>query len=346
MQRVRLLVLGTLTFGILACVNPFGVEQGLPEGVEQQIQNGDWPGAMETLSPVVAEDPTNVEAATYLSYVQLMSGDYAAADATLAAAEEKATPEQLKEIKLRRALIGLRTHDMDAVLEHAKASGTNEGRLLAAEVHIVDLESDAARPLLQEILDTEAAGGGTVVGETAKKYLEMLDNGSVLEGLADVTALWALGDRATACEHAAEIIPDLEDGTEKSSLQLLWASRALTSGKVGVANSLVSEILELPSPEQAWRLQATKAQIAIAEGEYERGIEMLDQLEGGAPPLGLADARATACALAADKEVAIRIVGDLKSNAVARCLVQAGAIEEAKEHAVSGSRFTEYLEGK
>ncbi|MCB9679526.1 MAG: hypothetical protein H6737_30755 [Alphaproteobacteria bacterium] len=340
MLRVRLLVLGTLAVGLLACIGGPG-GGGLPEGVEQQIKEGDWPGAQVKLQEAAAANPGDVEVATYLSFTQMMAGDYAAADKTLSDVEATATEDQKPEIRLRRALIGLRTRDMDAVREHAKASGLPEGKLLAAEVHIVDLESDAARPLLQEI-----QGDPTIVGETAKKYLEMLDQGSVQEGLAEVTALWALGDRATACDHASEIIPDLDDGPEKSELQLLWASRALTSGKVGVANALVSEILELPSQDQAWRLQATKAQIAIAEGEYEKGIEMLEKLEGGAPADGLADARATACGLAADKEVAIRIAGDLKSNAIAWCLEKAGAHDEAVTHVPAGSKMKDFLENK
>ncbi|MEZ4319545.1 MAG: tetratricopeptide repeat protein [Myxococcota bacterium] len=344
MQRVRLLGLVALLIGLNACEyieQLTGTAGGLPEGVEEQIKRGDWPGAMPKLAEASKADPTNVEVATYLAFTQMMSGDYAGADKTLAAAQDAAPDDKKPEIQLRRALIGLRTRDMDAVREHAKASGLNEGKLLAAEVHIVDLEADSARPLLQEIQNDP-----TVVGETAKKYLEMLDQGAVQEGLAEVTALWALGDRATACDHASEIIPDLDDGPEKSELQLLWASRALTSGKVGVANALVSEILELPSPDQAWRLQATKAQIAIAEGEYEKGMEMLNKLEGGAPADGLADARATACALAADKEVAIRIAGDLKSNAIAWCLERAGAHDEAKQHSVPGSKMKDFLEKK
>ncbi len=342
MQRVRLFALVALLVGSTACdqiqdiIN--GASGGLPEGVEQQIRDGDLPAARPALEEANKANPADVEVATYLAYTQMMAGEYDAADATLAAAEENAG-DALSDIKLRRALVGLRARNLDAVLEHAKASNTAEGKLLAAEVHIVDLETNAARPLLNELESDQ-----TVVGETARKYLEMLNGGSLQEGLAEVAALWALGERQLACDQASEIIPDLEDTPEKVEMQLLWAGRALTSGRVDVANSLVSEILDSPDPSQVWRLRATNAQIAIAQGEYEKGLTLLEQLEEGAPADGLADARATACALAKDKEIAVRIAGDLKSNAIAWCLHTAGAPEEAKKHAVDGTKMKEFLE--
>lgn len=345
MRSVRLVVVGVLAVAILGCTNPLGPTGGVPEGIDQQLQGGDFGAAEGPLTEAAKADPTNVDVAIRLAFVQYMKGDYAAADATLAAVEATAG-EQLSEVKLRRALVALKTRNMDDVREHAKASATDEGKLLAAEVHIVDLEAEAARQLLDEIDEKP-----TVVGKTAKTYLEMLNAGSNEEALAEVTALWSLGDRATACEHASEIIPDLDDGQRKAELQLLWAGRALTSGKVDVARPLVDEILELPSKDQAWRLQATKAQIAIADDEYEQGLKLFEQLESGVesgavPADGLADARATACALAKDKEVALKIAGDLKSNAIAWCLEKAGAHDEALKAVPENTIVKKFLENR
>lgn len=343
MPTPRLLTLGILlvvTAGCTGFFEQFTGPGGLPEGVADQIKKGDLPAANQALVASNAEDPANVEVAVHLAFTQVMAGDYKGADKTLQAAEEKATPEQLPDLKLRRAMVGLRAGNIDSVRVHAKASGLPEGKLLAAEVHIADLQADAARPLLQEIQNDPG-----VVGRTAKEYLAMLDGGSQMEAVAEITALWALGDRKTACEHAAEVILEMDDEPRKVELQILWASRAVTSGQVGVANALISDVTELPSPELAWRVEATKAVIAVAEGRFEEGIKTFDKLaQAGAPADGLADARATAAGLAQDPAVAKQLVGDLESSAVSRGLLNAGATEDANNAAPDGTVMKTFLE--
>ncbi len=306
-----------------------------PEVVEEAqevLEGGDLPAAASAYADLAEEHEGSIHVAVGHAYTQLLAGDYDGADATLAAVEE-AAGDGVGEIKLRRALVALRASDLDNVKEHGAASGLPEGKLLAAEVHLVDLDSDQATSILREV-----ASAGGAVGVTASAYLEMLDSGDQYRvGLAEANALWALGERSAACEAAEELVPSLPDDEEigKPSHLLLWASRAVTSGHPTLAANLLDEI-DFPPEGQAWRVQATRALVSVAQGDVDEGARVLDALaEGGAPADGVADARATACSLAPDVDTAKRLVGDLESAAVARCLMKAGA-GQASERAPDG----------
>lgn len=306
-----------------------------------KLVEGDLPGAAAEYATLSSAHPDSVHVAVGEAYSQLLRGDTSGADATLASAEANAG-EKIGEIKLRRALVALQAGDLDSVKLHGAASGLPEGKLLAAEVHLVDLESDEASAILRDI-----AGAGGAVGATAGKYLEMLDSGDTIRGgLAEASALWALGDRKAACDAAGELARSLspDDPTRPTQL-LLWAGRAITTGQPAIAKSLVDEI-DFPPEGQAWRVQATKALIQVANDEVDEGIRVLDALlEGGAPADGVADARATACALVKDRARARELVGELESPAVARCLSEAGADKLAQARAPEGPLKT-YLENK
>lgn len=334
------LSLGTACDQIQALIGGGGPE--VVEEANQALKDGDLPGAAAQYDELASSHSSSVHVAIGKAYTQLLAGDYAGADATLAAVEEGAG-EMLGEVKLRRALVALEAgDDLEPVKRHGAASGLPEGRLLAAEVHLVDLESDEASALFREL----SSEGGTV-GNTAATYLRMLDSGDQIQiGLAEVTALWALGDRQVACESAEELVKALpEDDETKSAQVLLWAGRAATSGVPQVGSNLLDE-LAFPPEGQAWRVQATRAIIAAAQGEADEAIRILDALEeGGAPADGLADARATACALVSDKPKARLIVGELESPAVARCLSEAGATAIAPQRAPDGPLKT-YLENQ
>jgi uncharacterized protein HemY len=184
----------------------------------------------------------------------------------------------------------------------------------------------------------ELSGTAGAVGETASTYLALLDSGDQIQaGLAEITALWALGDRSGACASAEELVSALpEDDDTKATQILLWAGRAATSGHAALASSLLDE-LSFPPDGQAWRVQATRALVAAAEGEADEAIRILDALaEGGAPADGLADARATACALVGERQKARQIVGELESPAIARCLSEVGAVAVAPTRALDG----------
>lgn len=316
-----------------------GGSTGVSEEIKTELKAGDITKAKAALLDASKATPTDVDTALYLAYTQMMSGDFPAADATLAAVEPSATPEQLPGIKLRRAMVALRARDLDAVRDHGRASGLPEGLLLAAEVHIQDLDDEQARKLLDQLKSEPG-----VVGATATKYLELYNGTPEMNSLADVTALWALGERKEACDNASVVIPDLPDNEEKAELLLLWAGRAATSGQLEVASALRAEMLPNLDPSQSWRLTAIDAIIAIGQGEYQKGMDLFKALENGAPADGLAHARATAAALSGDPEIASQLVGDLESAAVARGLLQAGARDLAIEAAPPSSYLKKFLE--
>jgi tetratricopeptide (TPR) repeat protein len=308
---------------------------------QDKLEDGDLPGAAAEYEELAAAHPDSVHVAIGHAYMQMLSGDYDGADSTLASVEEGAG-EQLGEIKLRRALVALQKKDLDSVKAHGTASGLSQGRLLAAEVHLVDLESDEATEILQDVAE---AGGP--VGNVAQTYLDMLNSDDQIRaGLAEASALWALGDRSSACEAAEELVQALDgDDAEKNAQLLLWAGRAVTSGQPAVATTLVDSI-DFPPDGQAWRVQATRAMIAAAEGDTDSALRIFAQLrEAGAPADGLADARATACALTDDKAAAKELVADLESAAAARCLLHVGAGRAALQQAPQGALRT-YLENR
>ena len=286
-----------------------------------QFAGGDLPGAAASLDALAAQHPDSLEVGIGRAYSQLLAGDTAGADASLAALEA-AAGEKLGEIKLRRAIVALRAgKQLDAVKKFGAESGLPEGKLLAAEVHLVDLESDEGAAVFREL----AAGGGPV-GETAAIYLGMLESDNQhVAGLAEATALWALGEREQAVKSAEELVKALPaDHADKSDILMLWASRAATSGKPAVANSLLDD-LDSPPEGQAWRVEATRAIAAVASGEMDDARKKFEALRaGGAPPAGLDDALATACMVAADPDAARQLVQGVESAAAARCLAKAG----------------------
>jgi hypothetical protein len=87
--------------------------------------------------------------------------------------------------------------------------------------------------------------------------------------------------------------------------------------------------------------------VQIASGKNDEGIKTFSGLSAaGAPADGLADALATAAALAKDKETAKMLAGSVESVAAARGLYQAGAVGVAKSAAPPDSDFAKFLETK
>ncbi len=308
------------------------------------IEQGDLDGAAASFAKLRQEHPESVDVAVGHSYMQVLAGDLSGADATLASVEAAAAPEQLQQIKLRRALVALREQELDRIKMHGMASGLPEGKLLAAEVHLVDLEREEGAAILDELVSVDGA-----VGVTARRYKEMLEGDAALADLAEVTALWALGVRQSACEAAEDLVKQLPAEFEgKDEMLLLWASRSVTSGQPAVARSLLDDIT-FPPTGQEWRLRATQAMIALAEGETEVAMALLDSLSeaakaGDVPADGVADARATACLLIDDPAVRRRLVGgQSESAAAARCLLGAGDTATARNAAPPG-KLKMYLE--
>jgi thioredoxin-like negative regulator of GroEL len=303
----------------------------LVQPAEALLQQGDLPAAAAEYQKLYAENPDSVEVAVGLAYVQLLAGDIVGADTTLAAIEPK-SGEKVGEIRLRRALVALEAQDLDRVEMLGMSSELPEGKLLAAEVHLVDLESDEAIKLFREV----SASGG-VVGETANTYLQLLESSDQHKAsLAEASALWALGDRAGACNAVKESLKALaEDDPDKGTLQLLWAGRAVVSGRPEVAKSLLEDLF--PPEGQAWRVQATQAMIALAEGRTQEANQIFQALKTDpkVPKEGLDDALATACGVVRDPAIAQKLLEGVESAAAARCLASVGA-EDPASHTVDG----------
>jgi len=306
------------------------------------LDAGDLPGAHDEYKALADKHADVVEVHTGLAYMQLLAGDYGAADKTLAdALTIEGLDEAAKaEINLRRAIVALREGNLGNIQKYAEASGLPAGKVLAAEVYLADAETDSAIPLLED-----AASAGGAVGQAASTYLDYLNDAETGRAqLAEATALWALGQREEACETAEELLKFLPvDYSARDELLLLWAGRSVASGRPAVAEGLLDEMGGAPDG-QVWRVQATRALIAVAKEDYETAKATLTALgEGGAPADGLADALATAAAISGDAEFAREIASGVKSNAIARGLQAAGATAAAKDAVPSGT-YSRYLE--
>lgn len=300
---------------------------------ETYLMAGDLPGADTKYQAAAAEYAGHVDVASGAAFMALQRGDSAAADQLLAAAEAEAG-ERLPEVKLRRALVALRSGDLEQVKAHGLASGLPQGKLLAAEVALADGEREEATALL-----TEAKAAGGPVGDAAGGYIDLLSSADpMVAGLSEAQALWALGARKVAVRSVEEVVRNLpDDFAGREEQLLLWAGRAASTGETQVARNLIDALIFAPEGQQ-WRKIATLALVACAEGDGATCLRTLKGLEGTAPEDGLADARATAAVLIAgtDPEVARKLAGPYISNAAARALLEAGDATAAKESSPGG----------
>lgn len=310
-------------------------------GAQALLSQGDLPGAAAAYDAALAEHPKSPDVVTGAAYMAMLAGDAAKADGLLAGIEAEAA-DKVGEIKLRRALIALRQKDLEKTREHATASGLPTGKLLAAEVALADGDRDAARGLLGE-----AKAGGGEVARLADDYALLLDDADPnVAGLAEVQALWALGERRVAVKSAEGLVLNLPDTrADRDALALMWAGRAASTGEAATARALLGGVI-FPPEGQAWRKVATEAIVACVEKDVTTCTATFQSLEGVAPSDGLADARATAAALIAtsDPEAAATLAGPYATNAAARALLEAGRSGDAAGLAPAGT-FATYLKG-
>ena len=294
---------------------------------EAKLKSGDLAGASAVYDEAMKKAPTNVDVASGAAYVKLLQGNPAAADTILAATEATAGA-RLPEVKMRRALVALKTGDLDQVKTFASAAATPEGKLLVAEVILADGGDRASEKAALEGVQGEAG----VVGDTAKGYLSLLnDPDPKIAGLAEVDALWALGQRPIAVRAVEELVlayaGSREDGAEQL---LLWAGRAATVGEPQIATNLLDAI-PVPPAGQAWRVQATRAMVACAEGNGGECYGGFTKISAISPADGYADARATAALLIAEKdaETAKKLLEGQNGDAAARAWALLGDAQSA-----------------
>ena len=334
MRLLRAPLLFTL---LIACGGDKAAEQ--VASAQEILRKGDVPAGVAAMDAALETNPESVGAAIGASYGAYLKGDLTRADSVLAAVENSAG-DAVGEIKLRRALIALTDKRLDDVRTYGEASGLPAGALLAAEVALADGERADAKVLL-----STASAGEPRVSETAKKYLALIeDSDPVVQGLSEAQALWALGERRVAVKSVEELVKSLpEEREDKPEMLLVWAGRAAAAGEGQVASNLI-EAITFPPPGQQWRVIATRAIIACANGEGQRCQDIFKDLEGVAPAAGLSDAKATAAILlsSTDKEAAKALAGKDATAAVARALLEAGDKEGAADLLSSGA-FSNYL---
>jgi hypothetical protein len=288
---------------------------------ETQLKAGDLAGAATTYADAATKAPTNADAASGAAYMKVLAGDFAAADALLAAAEAGAG-EKVGDVKLRRALVALEAGDLDKVKEMAAGSGQAAGKLLAAEVELADGNREAAKALLDE---AKAAGGP--VGDTAGKYLELMaDQNPLVAGLSEAQALWALGQRKIAVRSVEDLVKAYAESRDDGADQLLlWAGRAAAVGETQIAGNLLDAIT-VPPAGQAWRVQATRGIAACADGDGATCTKIFEALRVAAPADGYADALATAAIAIAEKDAdtAKALLAGASGDAAARAFAAAG----------------------
>ena len=330
---------------VMALINPAKDPAAIVEDAQGKLKSGELPDAASAYDKLAGENKDVTEVLIGQAYTQFLAGKYDKADSTLEAAlsKEDLSDEVKGEIMLRRALIALKNNNLENVKNFGEQSEMAAGQVLAAEVYLADAEADAAIPLL-----TKAKSGGSgAVKRAASEYLEYIeDEDTGRAQLAEATALWALGQRAEACETAADLLSYMPADFEgRDALLLMWAGRAVTSERPDEAESLLDQ-MGAPPEGQAWRVQATRGLVHVARGETEEGKAIFMALgQGGAPQDGLADALATAAAVSGDGDFAKEMTAGLGTAAAARGLMEAGAMGAAKEEAPSGP-LKDYLENK
>ena len=288
---------------------------------EAKLKAGDLAGAASVYDAALQKSPTDVDLASGAAYLKLLQGNAQAADSLLAGVEASAGAK-LPEVKMRRALVAMKTGDLDQVKTHALAAGTPAGKLLAAEVNLADGDPTAAKGLLEQVKATEGP-----IGVTASGYLDLLgDSNPLVAGLAETQALWALGQRPIAVRSVEDLVKAYAGAREDGAEQLLvWAGRAVSVGEPAIATNLLDAIPVAPQG-QVWRVQATKAMIACAEGNGADCIAGFERIVTISPADGYADARATAALLIADRdaETAKRLLEGQTTDAAARAWATLG----------------------
>ena len=330
--------LSGLALGLVGCglLGDGGAE--LAAQADALVKQGRLPDASDAYKAAAVDHPASVDVAAGAAYTAMLRGDMAGAEAVLAAAEADAG-DRLGEVKMRRALVALAAGRLDAVRTHGQASGLPMGKLLAAEVLLADGEREAATGLLNSIK------GDAEAGPVAREYLRYLDDPEPLvAGLSEANALWALGEKRIAVRSVEELVRKLP-ADRQPERRLVWAGRAASVGELEIAQAMIDQ--GTFGEALAWRHAATQAIIQCAAADIEACTLTFEQLEaqGDVPPLGLADARATAAQLLAQSNPAAakRLVADISSYAAARALQDAGAPRRAAK-ASPGGLFKTYLQ--
>ena len=309
---------------------------------EDSLSAGQLPSAEAEYDKLLELDPTNVDAATGAAYLAMLRGDYSKADSVLETVQQ-ALEAPSPEILMRRALIAQRNQELDKAKTMALESGLDAGKLLAAEIMIVDGGLDAA-------VDTLKSIKGQEYKNLAQDYLELLQSDDDwLVALAEIQAQWAAGERSFAVEDAPSVLQKIsaERYGRIDDTRLTWATRALSLQKNQEASDIMGVPFDALDESQKWRVSGIKFMIACVTGS-DACVASFDALEEIAPPEGYADMRITTAYLVKDDNPALsrELLGNFKTASAALVFEALGAHDDALSAAQGTSVISTYLKEK
>lgn len=324
--------------GLFACTGTDYTTQ-LKEA-QTMLENGQINSANSAYLTILKEDPKQVDAATGAAYVSLLKGDYVKAEELLAGAMENAG-EKSGDVSLRRAFVAVEQKEYSTAQQHALTSKLDLGKILAAEIYLIDGETEEAVKLLEEVSTQPSK-------KLAKKYLNLLESdNSWLPSYAEAQASWALKDYELAVRSVGSMLGKLEGVIPNFEEEvLIWASRAAVVGQPEISLSLLELNLDGLSEEQKWRITATKAMASFVEGDIVKGNELLSSLTD-APAMGIRHMKITTAAVIAEKDeqTAKELLKGLEGTAAAQVYHHIGSNKKATNLVESGM-FQKYLEGE
>ena len=273
---------------------------------DRLLQKGEVDNALDIWSKRYAADPTSTSSATGLAYGAILEGEYAKADRLLEKVEGLAgeNKDLLGDTRLRRVLVAIEQLKdpnnagdapllLERIAELGQKSGWPQGQVLAAEALLCLEEIEDAEALLTGLGSQEGA-----VGRAAKTYTQRIsEDGESWQRLAEAEACWAVGQYQWPMETIVDTFKGLKKmvhsgnewemrGDEEA---VVWASRAIRQGQLDVAEKLLKYNSNFDA-SQRWRVAATKAHLACAQGDVRRCVSKLKALKSDVP-LGASDAR-------------------------------------------------------
>ena len=349
-------ILKAVSLGCLFVLASCGGSEGPTEvpvdrvSADRILQKGDVDKALDLWAQRYAADPTSTVSATGLAYGAILEGDYVKADKLLEKVEGLAGENKnlLGDTRLRRVLVAieqLKDPDnagdapllLERIAELGQKSGWPQGQVLAAEALLCLEEIEDAEALLTGLVDQSGA-----VGRAAKTYMQRISaDGESWQRLAEAEACWAVGQYQWPMETVADTFKGLKKMVHKGNdwemrgdeEAVVWASRAIRQGQVDVAQQLLKYNSNFDA-SQRWRVAATKAHIACAEGNVKRCVSKLTALKSDVP-LGVSDARVMGAFLLGPQhaEAALELLGEDQTVPAAFVAGLLAGPEAAERHA-------------
>ena len=326
--------------GLFACTGTDYTSQ-LKEA-QTMLENGQISSANSAYLAILKEDPKQVEAATGAAYVSMLKGDYGKAEELLAEVIKsvESAGGNSGDVYLRRAFVVVEQKEYSVAQQHALASKLDFGKVLAAEIFLIDGETEEAIKLLKNV-------SGNPSKKLATQYLTLLESdNSWLPPYAEAQASWALKDYELAVRSVGSMLGKLEGVIPNYEQEvLLWASRAAAVGQPEISHSLLALNLAGLPDVQKWRVTATRAMASYVEGDIVKGETLLGSLTD-APARGIQHVKLTTAMIIREKdpETAQALLKDLDGTSAAQVYHRLGKNKKATSVVESGM-FQKYLEG-